>query len=977
MGYIEALVIIGLLNSLLAKDPPSADVENFDDDIGGANSDLGQPIPLVFGTIQMSDPKVLWYGSSRNTANIVKSGRFFGIGGTGSRAVTGYRYYRSVQFGLCRHLDFVRKIYLGGELVWDVGIDGNVGIYPQGYDRNHLNTHRDNASGYVAFIDSHTLFGSDNGYGGDFYVMRGIDNSQPDIDINEHQNNDAFDVRYGFLATIYFADFYWGNSNTSLPNPTFELSNVYRRDDYTGDEIVGVSITDRDNLTIAGFDLNPVEVIAQLLLMDKRNVISEIDLDNFNDVGTILKTEGLGISAYITGEQTIKGMLELIAEVIDGNIFFNETTEQYQIKLFRQPSVDEIDNSLLLDDEAISMINSYEQPSYDSVFSEVRITYENRDNDYKPDIAIEQEPAVFDAVEKLNSITLDMPLIKTSEIAQRIASRELKVRSVPFIVLDLTVNRTASRLIVGDLVRITYPIYEFEEKLFRVASVNLGSDVSTAIRLRLVEETTFYNDITAIANEVESGWMETETEPLDALTEIEAVAMPSFYVRIAGILEEQENVYSRIMTLVGLEQDNLLTYDVYVDDKEGVDSVSYSFNPTASVSAIDRPVYQSAIESFEAVSSIDNDAGELEFSITSGQLTIYMTQLDSSDNDVSDNLILFENLEVVFYTTDYETVIISRATLTEKTTRNEQNIVRFVGSLRHVFVDEVEVLEDDLDLSDYLGESFSIKLSNTITTTGATLSTGLLGNTDFVDGLSVGVIENADNDLIEFVGWRFEVSNKLYAVERGLFYTTPKAHNADSNMFAFGNVDLDDEKKLKFSYTTELSDDYINAPVYSIRYTGEFTTGESLLDNATELTSKAQRNITNISSGIYAEPAKDLLINGFGEGAEIDTGSDIEITWKHSNSSTLLQDSIKLQSDDSDSENSLVSYRLRIFNDATVVRTEALTGDNYTWESDDQDSDLGTLTEDTTLRLELDTYGIDGSNSELIDTYLLEFEYLV
>ena len=161
---------------------------------------------------------------------------------------------------------------------------------------------------------------------------------------------------------------------------------------------------------------------------------------------------------------------------------------------------------------------------------------------------------------------------------------------------------------------------------------------------------------------------------------------------------------------------------------------------------------------------------------------------------------------------------------------------------------------------DNLIEKPPIKLSNTITTTSAgVLNTDLIGNSDFTDGYSVGLIGSTDNDLTEFIGWRFEIGIKLYGVERGLFYTTPKTHEDEALLFAFGQLDLADEKRVIFGSSRSQVDTFINAPEFDVRYVAGFETGVGDIEFANTLTSKAQRSLTNGADGIRVEPALSLI----------------------------------------------------------------------------------------------------------------------
>jgi hypothetical protein len=71
---IAIMVIASLLSAALAPRPPApkpAALEDFD----VPTADEGRPIPVVFGTVTVTGPNVLWYGDLGSTAITKKGGK--------------------------------------------------------------------------------------------------------------------------------------------------------------------------------------------------------------------------------------------------------------------------------------------------------------------------------------------------------------------------------------------------------------------------------------------------------------------------------------------------------------------------------------------------------------------------------------------------------------------------------------------------------------------------------------------------------------------------------------------------------------------------------------------------------------------------------------------------------------------------------------------------------------------------------------
>lgn len=74
VAYIAVLLIATFVAYALAPKPPkpkAASLEDFDI----PTAEEGRPIPVVFGTVLVSGPNVLWYGDLRTKAIKSSSGK--------------------------------------------------------------------------------------------------------------------------------------------------------------------------------------------------------------------------------------------------------------------------------------------------------------------------------------------------------------------------------------------------------------------------------------------------------------------------------------------------------------------------------------------------------------------------------------------------------------------------------------------------------------------------------------------------------------------------------------------------------------------------------------------------------------------------------------------------------------------------------------------------------------------------------------
>ena len=72
--YLIVLVVSSLVSYALAPKPPvpkPASLEDFDIPV----AELGRPVPVVFGTVTITGPNVLWYGDLKTKPIKSKGGK--------------------------------------------------------------------------------------------------------------------------------------------------------------------------------------------------------------------------------------------------------------------------------------------------------------------------------------------------------------------------------------------------------------------------------------------------------------------------------------------------------------------------------------------------------------------------------------------------------------------------------------------------------------------------------------------------------------------------------------------------------------------------------------------------------------------------------------------------------------------------------------------------------------------------------------
>jgi hypothetical protein len=74
LAYVAILIVSAFVVSALAPRPPApkpAALEDFD----VPTAEQGRPIPVIFGTVTVTGPNVIWYGNLRTEAIKQKGGK--------------------------------------------------------------------------------------------------------------------------------------------------------------------------------------------------------------------------------------------------------------------------------------------------------------------------------------------------------------------------------------------------------------------------------------------------------------------------------------------------------------------------------------------------------------------------------------------------------------------------------------------------------------------------------------------------------------------------------------------------------------------------------------------------------------------------------------------------------------------------------------------------------------------------------------
>lgn len=429
--------------------PTAAGLEDF-----SFPSAAERPIQVLAGTRRISGPNVLWYGDLRNSAIKQVQKGLFGS----KKTVVGYRYYMGVQLGICHGPDtLLREIRFGDDVAWS-------GL----------------SSGGPIAIDKPSLFGGDtSGSGGVSGTLRFYPGTWTQIPNEYLVGKVGRDLVSAIRGVSYcvLQGMYIGNSS-SPQAVSFVASRFPKSPDerYSQYEQIGL-------------DANPAFFIYELItngLYGADLGHSSIDLDTFLEAAKTLHDEDMGISAIIDSSTTAGDVIDDIKRVIQGSLQTDPATGALKLKLIRNDY--DVSTIPLLDQSNIKNLSGFTRGSLDTAINELKLKYTSIDDDFTERTVIAQNNALRIHKGDSDGQTVQMPMVSTRELANKIAMREMTSISVPLATCTAECNRGPAHTEVGDVVRLSWPAEGVDNLVMRVTGVDLGAPQDGSVRLTLVQD---------------------------------------------------------------------------------------------------------------------------------------------------------------------------------------------------------------------------------------------------------------------------------------------------------------------------------------------------------------------------------------------------------------------------------------------------------------------------------------------------------
>lgn len=447
----------------------------------------GRSVPLIWGTVRIKGPNVVWYGGLRQTriTEEVSTGLF-----SSDEVTTGYRYYVGIMFALCRGpVDACTGVFINDKLA-----DGG---------RNGAGALSINA----ALIQGGEQFGSGGVTGdGTFYVG---DNTQV---ANPYLASVLGSTPPAFRGTCYYI-FEGGYVGTS-PNIQPWAFDIRRIPD-------GLSLSTEspgDEL-VNGTDANPMNVIYEILTDTDWGLkisSSEIDITSFRAAAVTLANEGNGFSFTLDNEINASDLLTEVQRQIDGALYFDRTTGQWKMTLIRDDYV--VASLPSFDESNIVEVRDFSRTTWWETVNQVRLQFNDIDDQFKSTFALAQDMANVELQGGNVSVDVRYPGVKHRELANSLCWRELSTLAYPLAKATLVMNRLGFQLKPGDAFKWSNEELDIVDLVMRITRINYGTLDSGTVSVTVTQDIFTTPGAGTFGDPTSTGWTDPQVSAVPVVS---------------------------------------------------------------------------------------------------------------------------------------------------------------------------------------------------------------------------------------------------------------------------------------------------------------------------------------------------------------------------------------------------------------------------------------------------------------------------
>ena len=285
---------------------------------------------------------------------------------------------------------------------------------------------------------------------------------------------------------------------TGLPTMTFEIQNSLKN---PGDVIQDYLLNSRYGCGFASADVD-LDSLTGSTSTSLKSISNQIPLNQYQSDGITTSTQvRYQINGILNTGDTVKNNLERLCIASNSWLTYDHKLGQWRVVVNRAATAGELASAKTFNDDNIIGEISLSSTNLEDLYNELEVAYANRaardQSDYfKSTIA----NSLRNDLEPDNVLRMRADMVNNRIHAGRVGLVEL-YQSRFDLVITFTADYTALESEVGDVIKVSNPIYNFDNKLFRITRVREteGEDGTLAAEITALQyDSTVYTDYTLV-----------------------------------------------------------------------------------------------------------------------------------------------------------------------------------------------------------------------------------------------------------------------------------------------------------------------------------------------------------------------------------------------------------------------------------------------------------------------------------------------
>lgn len=413
------------------------------------------------------------------------------MGGSSKKAVTGYRYHMGLHMIWCAGpVDAVLELRSGDRTAWTGSITGSQQIA----------------------IDAPELFGGEakeGGLVGPLDVMMGEVAQAANSYLAEQQDGAPQPAYRGLLGTVF------RRGLIACNNPYIKPWAMKARRILKGWQSGAPAwYPAKAEITVSTGDkaANPAHVVYECLTNVEWGMGEPVGIINdasFRAAADRFHADGMGICMIWTRQTEIGEFIKQIVSQAGAIMSQNPSTGLFELTPIRDDYT--VSSLPVLNPSNCIALESYERASPADITNELTVQYNDLATGKRGSVTV-QNVANIQSQGGIVSTTRQYPGIPTSDLAVRVALRDLAAVSTPVARVKIRANRQAHKLMPGSVFRLDWPPLGISGLVLRVLAVNRGTLTNGQMVIEASEDV-FSLPASGYAQQPPPGWTDPTRPP--------------------------------------------------------------------------------------------------------------------------------------------------------------------------------------------------------------------------------------------------------------------------------------------------------------------------------------------------------------------------------------------------------------------------------------------------------------------------------